>query len=232
MKTNALSQFLLPATLAAVAALFAGCGTTSGYKQADKTGAGIAEYRAEVVRVKLAVDDALSSLDQIQLTASTNPRKAYERFTTSVKNLDKVAAKAQARGAEMKAQGQAYFAQWEQQLSQVKNQEIRKLAEERRAKLLEAFDGIKAIAEPLKSQFDPWLSDLKDLQNYLGNDLTIAGVDAAKKLFVKARSDGAEVEKSIDALMTELNSIAATLTPANLPPTPPEKPPTGSSSGS
>jgi hypothetical protein len=51
---NTIQHFLAPTSgaLAAVlmlcagsAALFTGCGTTSGYKQADKTGAGIAEFR-------------------------------------------------------------------------------------------------------------------------------------------------------------------------------------------
>ena len=48
------------------------------------------------------------------------------------------------------------------------------------------------MAEPLKAQFDPWLSDLKDLQKYLSNDLTISGVDAAKSLFAKTQAEGLE----------------------------------------
>ena len=42
---------LMMAVMAAGAALlFSGCGTTKGYKQADKTGAGIAEFRDEIAR--------------------------------------------------------------------------------------------------------------------------------------------------------------------------------------
>ena len=52
----------------------------------------------------------------------------------------------------------------------------------------------------------------------ISNDLTIEGVDAARKLFAKSKEDGAEVQKSMEALVAELNSIAAALTPANLPP--------------
>ena len=36
--------------------------------------------------------------------------------------------------------------------------------------------------EPAYEQFNTWQADLKDLQKYLGNDLTIEGVDAAKSL--------------------------------------------------
>ena len=98
----------------------------------------------------------------------------------------------------------------------MKNPEIKKLAEERKAKLWAAFEGIKKVAEPLRAQFDPWLSDLKDLQTYLSNDLTIAGVDTARNQFTKAKADGLEVEKSMDALVAELNSIAAAVTPAKV----------------
>jgi ribosomal protein L9 len=116
----------------------------------------------------------------------------------------------------MKAAGQAYFANWEKELAQVKNPEIKQLAAQQRAKLQATFDSIKKVAEPLKEQFDPWLSDLQDLHKYLSNDLTISGVDAAKSLFAKAQKEGFEVQKSMDALVAELNTVAATLTPANV----------------
>ena len=99
-------------------------------------------------------------------------------------------------------------------MAQVNNPEVRKLAEQRKAKLQETFESIRKYAEPLKAQFDPWMSDLKDLKVYLGNDLTIAGVDSAKSLFSKTTNEGLEVQRSMDALVAELNTVAATITPA------------------
>jgi len=218
MKTIKKIQQILPfATLLAAAALLAGCGTTSGYKQADKTGEGIAEFRAEIVNSKKAIDETMKSLDQIVESATSDPRKAFEHYTKSVANLESAAAKARKRSQEMKDQGQAYFAQWEKQLAEVQNTEIRNLATARKAKLQETFDTIAKAAAPIKVQFDPWMSDLKDLQKYLANDLTIAGVDAAKSLIAKTRTEGMEVQKSMDTLLGELNSVAATLTPAKVP---------------
>ena len=211
MKTNSI---LLTLTTLTAAALLGGCGTPAGYKQADKTGAGIAEFRAEIGHGKQAIDAAMESLEQITLTATTDPRKAFEQYSKSVAKLDSTAAKARKRSQEMKEQGKAYFAQWEKQMAEVKNPEIQNLALARRAKLQEAFDAIAKVAEPLKSQFDPWMSDLKDLERYLANDLTIAGVDAAKTLIAKTQDEGRHVQKSMDALVAELNTVAATITPA------------------
>ncbi len=215
MKTkNALQHSLTLGTLLVTAALFTGCGTTSGYKQADKTGAGIAEFRDEIVNGKKAIDETVKSLDQIVVTATTDPRKAFEQYSKSVANLESAANKARKRGEEMKEQGKAYFAQWEKELADVQNAEIRTLAATRKAKLQETFDTIRTAAEPLKVQFEPWMADLKDLQKYLSNDLTIAGVDAAKSLIAKTRAHGAEVQKSMDSLLAELNTVSATITPA------------------
>ena len=128
------------------------------------------------------------------------------------------AGKIRKRGQDMRTQGEAYFAEWQKELAQVKNPEIQKLASERQARLKESFDNIRNVAEPLRTQFDPWLSDLKDLQKYLGNDLTISGVDAAKGLFKTTREQGTKVQKSMDALVAELNTVAATITAAKMQP--------------
>lgn len=204
------------------AILTSGCATggssSAGYKKADKTGAGIAEFRDEIVNGQKAINATMKSLGEVAATADTNPRKAYEQYSKDLANLESTAAKIQKRAASMQEKGKAYFTQWEQEMAQVSNPDIRKLAEQRKAKLQEAFDSIAATTKPLKEQFDPWMKDLKDLQTYLGNDLTIAGVDAAKKMFKKTQGEGVEVQKLMDTLVAELNTIAAAITPAKVEP--------------
>jgi hypothetical protein len=219
MKNMTLKQMMTLSLLAAGTAwLLTGC-ASANYNQADKTGAGMADFRQEIVKGKQAIDATMATLNQIEVQAVSNPRKAYEKYCKDVANLAAIAEKARKRGQDMKEQGQAYFAQWELQMSQVKDPAVQKLAQQQRNKLRQAFDNIKTYTEPLKAKFDPWMSDLKDLQTYLGNDLSVSGIDAAKSLIGKAKSEGVEVQKSMDALIAELNSVAATLTPAKVPPT-------------
>jgi predicted nucleic acid-binding Zn-ribbon protein len=216
MKKNLLKTTLALTLLAGTAGFLTGCKAPANYKQADKTGAGIADFRAEVTNVKRDVDGALKALDQIAITANTDPRAAFERYSKHVKSLEESAVKARKRGKDIREKGQAYFTEWEQQLAQLKNEEVRQLAEKRKAKLRDTFDSIRQVAEPLNTKFDAWMSDLKDLQTYLGNDLTVAGVDAAKTLFAKTQAEGKDVQKSLDTLISELNTIAAALTPAKV----------------
>ena len=215
MKLIRLNQVL--AVTATAVLLSSGC-ATSGYKQADKTGAGIAEFRDEVVNGKNAIDATMKALGEIAASANTDPRKAFGQFDKSVANLDSTANSIRKRAQDMQAQGESYFKKWEQDLATVNNPEIRSLAESRKAKLQQTFASIRQYSEPLKGQFEPWMSDLKDLHKYLSNDLTIAGVDAAKELFKKTSVGGAEVQKSMDALVAELNTIAAVITPAKVAP--------------
>jgi len=214
MNTQSLRSASLAAATAAVALLCNAGSTTSGYQQADKTGAGIAEYRNEIVNGKKAIDATMQSLSAIAASANSDPRKAFQTFSKNVAHLESTAADVRKRGESMRAEGADYFKRWEEQLTQVNSPEIRQLAADRKAKLQEAFNSIRQHSEPLKAQFEPWMSHLKDLQKYLGNDLTIAGVDAAKSLFAKATQGGLEVQKSMDSLVAELNTIAATITPA------------------
>jgi hypothetical protein len=186
----------------------------SGYKQADKTGASIAEFRDEILNVKKEVDATVVALDKIVTTATTDPRKAYKEFEKAVPRVDDAAKSAKKRAEDMKAKGLEYFKDWEKELAQVNNPEIRRLAEERKAKLQATFGSIKVFMEPVRDQFDPWLADLKDMQKYLSNDLSIGGIDAGKELIGKAKTSGREVQQSIDKVIAELNTIVATLTPA------------------
>ncbi|HXJ71824.1 MAG TPA: DUF2959 family protein, partial [Candidatus Dormibacteraeota bacterium] len=113
---------------------------------------------------------------------------------------------------EMRERGQAYFQQWEAQLGSVKNEEIRKLAQERRAKLQETFGNIKTVAQDATQAFPPYLSNLKDLRTALGTDLTVQGIDAAKPIIQKTKTSGIELQKHLDSLVAELNSVVAAIT--------------------
>ncbi len=213
IKTNSLFTWAA-LSVAAAQLITATTASAAGYKMADKVGASIAEFRDEIVTVKKEVDNTMAALDKIVTTAATDPRKAFKDFDKAIPQIDDAAKKAKKRGEDIKARGQAYFKAWEKELADMNNAEIRKLAEERKAKLEETFGKIRTSMEPVRDQFNTWLADLKDLQKYLSNDLTISGIDAAKELIGKTKTEGQAVQKSMDKVIAELNTIVATLTPA------------------
>ena len=195
------------AALGVAGLLLAGSSASAaGYKLADKVGADIAEFRDEIVDTKKAVDTTIAALDKIVAEATVDPRKAFKAFDGSVPKIDSAAAKAKKRAADMKERGKQYFEKWEKDMAGVNDPEIRKLAEERKAKLQATFGNIKTSVEPARDKFTAWLADLKDLQKYLSQDLTISGIDAAKNLIAKSKQDGVAVQQMLDAVIAELGA--------------------------
>jgi hypothetical protein len=215
IKTNSLVA-LAALTVAATQLFTAAPASAANYKQADKTGASIAEFRDDILIIKKEVDATLVALDKVVTSADTDPRKAFKEFDKAVPRVESAATKAKKHAEDMQAKGQDYFKQWETELAGVTNPDIRALAEKRKTQLQAAFGKIKTTMQPAKEEFNPWLADLKDLNKYLSNDLTIAGVDAAKDLIAKAKSEGQQVQKSLDKVIAELNTIVAAITPAKV----------------
>jgi len=215
MKSTQLIRTLTLAALGVAGLVLASPGArAAGYKLADKVGTDIADFRDEIVDVKKAVDATISALDKIVAQATVDPRKAFKEFDKSVPKIDGEAAKAKKRAEDMKARGKEYFDKWEKDLAGVNDPDIRKLAEERRNKLQATFAKIKTSMEPARDQFNSWLAQLKDLQKYLSQDLTIGGIDAAKELIGKSKKEGVAVQQMLDTVIAELNTVVATITPA------------------
>ena len=200
----------IPVGLIAAVAL-CGCVTT-GYVQADKTGQGIADFRAEVLNLKKTVDESMAALDLTVETASTNPRAAFETFSASVGNVEAARNKVTQRAAAVSAAGTAYFKQWETELATISDPDTRELAQERKNELNATFAKLGPLVEEAKEEFNPLVTKLLDLRTFLSQDLTVGGVDAAKGLVKEVRRAGANVDESLDDLIAEMNSIAATLT--------------------
>lgn len=210
-------QILTLTALGVAGLLLAGSSAgAAGYKLADKAGASIAEFRDEIVDVKKEVDATLASLDKIVAQATVDPRKAFKEFDKNVPRIDSAATKAKKRATEMKGRGKEYFDKWEKELASVNDPDIRKLAEERKVKLQAVFANIKNSMEPVRDEFNAWLASLKDLQKYLANDLTVGGIDAAKDLIAKSKSEGRAVQQNLDKVIAEMNTVVATITPAKV----------------
>jgi hypothetical protein len=200
--------------IVAIATAMAQSAFAAGYKLADKVGVSIAEFRDEIVDIKKEVDATMAALDKITAQATVDPRKAYKDFEKGVPRIEDSAKKAKKRADDMKQRGQTYFQQWEKEMGGVNDAEIRALAEQRKTKLQTTFGTIKVTMEPARDQFQAWLAHLKDLQKYLSQDLTIAGIDAAKEQIAKTKTEGYAVQQTMDKVIAELNTVVATITPA------------------
>jgi hypothetical protein len=210
------------AVLLAGALAAAGCGSSAGYKMADATGLGVLTLRDDVIRMKTSTDSTLASMGEVSRQAAVDPRAAYEAFALQVTHLDAALQTARNDAEAMKTSASDYFRKWEEDLAAVANAESRKVGTDRRAKVQQGFYKSEGAVQRALTLFAGFLSDLKDLRVVLGNDITQAGIEAAKELMQKRMADGARMKETLDGAIVELNAIAASMVPEKSQPAPKE----------
>jgi hypothetical protein len=211
---------LVGASLLALATL-AGC-ASSGVERSAQAQASMAEFRNQTTAFRTSLAATIASLESLQKNAKVDPKKEYEGY---VKNLDATLASAESAKstvAQMKSQGQAYFGEWEKQAATISNEDIRKLSEERRAKLRTNYQRLEAALDEVATDAKPLRERLESLRAYYSQDLTPAGIAASEDLVDKAKDEAASLEKKLAKVMEELDEVAGELKVATPPPPPPE----------
>lgn len=189
-------------------AFMVGCAST-GPQQATKTTSSMRDAKDELLLTKAQVRATMTSLNSLVGQSENDLRKQYDQFTKEVKSTDKQAKMLRDRAAKMNAQSGAYFETWEKNLETIQNPDIRKRSEERRAKAFDSYKKIDTAMQSTNEAFDPLLADLKDIQRYLGNDLTAQGIAAISEVVEKANANATVVEEKLDAMIAEIDRVAA-----------------------
>ena len=109
----------------------------------------------------------------------------------------------------MRARASEYQTKWRQEVSNIDDPALRAAANSRAEKVRERYDGITAKANEARAAYEPFIKQLKGVQTYLSNDLTPAGVQSAGDVFDRATANGKTVGEKIDAVIAELDSVAA-----------------------
>jgi Protein of unknown function (DUF2959) len=201
------------ASTGALAAALLGCASTNTTPRQPTLRDDFLEYRQLVVGAMGQVDASLRALDQLEAQAKDHPRPAYKAFAAAVQQLECDSIRVRERTAAMRARGDAYFEHWEEFLSSVPREEVRRLAAEHRADLKKSFDQIKAGAEQARETFRPFLTDLQKLRAVLEANPALAGIDAQKPLVLATKDKGREVQQALDRILVAMNSVMASLTP-------------------
>ena len=201
------------AILLAGALAAAGCGGSAGYKMADAAGVGVLTLRDDVIRLKTSIESTLSSMGEVPRQAASDPRPAYEAFALQVTVMDAALQTARLDADAMEKAAAEYFRKWEEDLAAVGNAESRKVGTDRRAKVQQGFYRSDGVVQRALTAFGGILSDMKDLRVVLGNDITVAGIEAAKELMQKRTADGARMKETLDGAIVELNAITGSMMP-------------------
>ena len=200
------SSLTLASTLTLVA-LLSGC-ATSGYKQAQKAQDRVEKTRRELLYAKHQIAVMVQTLNALTTADGNGISKAYREFVKEIGRTETQAARVRRRADTMERDGDAYFASWELDQETLRNPELQNRSEMRRAELVRQTRQAAVSMQAAKVAFNPLMTDLDDIEAYLGNELTPASVASISDMIRRANLDAKAVLAKIDRIDADLQRVS------------------------
>jgi hypothetical protein len=196
--------------LLGTAAFLGGCATT-GMDRSEKTSNSIRDVDSEIRKMVVQIDVTAASLDALVAPGQQDVKKAFKTYSQELDKFEHEGKRTLKRIDEMRAHSKEYFDEWEKQGNEYKNPEIRELSEERRIKLAEIYARVPAAGAGIKVAYTAYLTNLKEIQVYLSNDLTPQGLTTIDPVVKKAVQDKEVLKTSVQPLLGAMDEIKAEL---------------------
>lgn len=172
---------------------------------------GMTNTKTEVAVAKKQVAQTMHALNTLTTNRNRELRPLYDDLRTQIKALSRQAQVANSRATKMKSESSRYFAQWDNNLQQLKSPEIRQHSINRKQKAMKSYNQVITEMEKLSAAYRPLMSDLKDIETHLSFDLNPNGVKAMSSLVKKANNDASKVNMRIDSTIAELSRASKEL---------------------
>jgi len=186
---------------------------THAAESADK--AALVKEKIQTLRSETAQTRHQVLLTLEELSRLTAPgvelRPQFEKYGAELAKMEGTAKTARERADSMKEKGQAFFAEMEEQVKTIQNEDIRKEASKRLVKRRKSYDKILTAMQEAKAELVPLMSDLNDIKKLLDAELSSGSVASSKSLIRQANWHGDDVRESLQDVEEELDRVAAEL---------------------
>jgi len=189
----------------------AGCAKKTGNQLAAKTGTSMEGVEKDYQKALEQIDATGLSLEALVKPGQPDVQKAFKEYSANVEKMEDLGKRLLEHSDKMSAQGQGYFAEWEKQGNTYTNPDIQAASEQRRADLSTYFVKLSEASVGVKGASKAYLSDIREIQTYLSNDLTPKGVEAITPITLKAVDDGNSLKVAVDPVVSAIGSIRAEL---------------------
>jgi hypothetical protein len=160
---------------------------------------------ADASKQVAATNDSLRKL----VDASGDLRPMYNKFADNVRKTEDAAKQARGRAEGMRKNTDAYVAQWQKESGSITDEQLRRMSQDRANSAKGDFDRVRGAATEAKSAYEPYMQGLKDVQQYLANDLTVAGVQSIRPKADDTIQKGQALQQGLTNLQGELDALAA-----------------------
>ena len=212
MKSHKMKLITTNLALAAALTVLAGCASKS-YEKGAATATATQSAAAAVAQTSTKVTDVLGALNNLTFKSQGDLRKQYDAFVSATANLDKSIEALGSKVTAMRDAAAAYSENWSNQLNLIQGADLRQRSTERMNEVTTKLKDMDASYLNVKNSLRPFTSDLKDIQTYLGTDLTAGGIANIKDVVSKTKVDAVPLRDSIKQLQASFSSLGAALSP-------------------
>lgn len=207
------------------ALLLTACGSTPGTtKQKDKAVSSLDGLIASTDEASAQTDAVMAAATS--LVGATDLAGSYKAFANEVEDTKDLAQDIKEQRASMEMNSTAYIESWRSKMAEVQDAELRASATERAQAVHDMFKLVREKADAANTAYTPFVGHLTDLEAYLNNDLTPAGVKIAQPVIKKVGESGQALNRAIADYQAELKKVKTALS-SGTPETPPGTPSTG-----
>jgi len=185
---------------------------TQAYSQ-EQLAKSIQEARGETARTSEQLKATLSALNALTQKTQGDLRPAYDAFASEVTNTVTAAATTAARVQWMDGEGQQYFKDWQNTITSIAKESLRKKSQKRLESVRADFEEVKKELKDASAKFKPFLSDLSDIQKTMASDVTAAGVKSVRSTAKSANSNHRSVDRAINSALKEMDKMEKALSP-------------------
>jgi hypothetical protein len=188
----------------------AGCAKT-GIQRSAKAGTSMQSVENDIVKMIEQVDATGASLRDLVEPGQSDVKKAFKEYSSNVNKMDGMEKRFLEHSDKMSEQGKEYFQEWKTTETNYNNPRIQVLSEQRRADQSAVFVRIAEASVGVKGAFKSYMSDIREIQLYLSNDLTSKGVEAITPVADKSVLDGNALKDAIRPVLYAIGQARAEL---------------------
>jgi hypothetical protein len=208
MKRTTQSVALLLSMLIVTVIGLVGCDSTGRQRSREATTT-MQTMENDIKSVAVQLDATGASLDELMRPGQSDVKKAFNSYTDNVSKIEKMEEDFAKHADEMKARGKDYFEEWQKEGDKYKNPQIQELSDQRRIELGEIYGKIAENSIGVRDAFKAYVSDAKEIQNYLSNDLTSKGIEAIAATARKVVDNGENLRLAIKNVQTAIEKARA-----------------------
>ena len=212
MKISQTKIITINLALAALLAVAAGC-VSKTYDKGAATSQSLQASADAVSQTSGKVNDVLAALNNLTFKSAGDLRDQYDALVSASKNLDASNDNLEVKVIQMRNAAAVYTESWSNQLAMIQSPELRQRSTDRMNQVTAKLKDVNTSYDGVKNSFKPFVSDLKDIQTYLGTDLTTGGLATVKDIVAKTKVDAVPLRDSIKKLQASFSDLSTALSP-------------------